>query len=150
MATSGKPSIFSSPAISGRFCWCWRHFAGASGPIAGNSIIVGQSGDGFPACFGAWRGTGRAGQYETKAGFPECRGFSGGMGKSVILEGCLIGALALLAFTIGRLFFDSNPMEPATGRTMAFAVLSFSQIAHTFNMRSEHSLLPSAFSPIPS
>ena len=42
--------------------------------------------------------------------------------------------------TIGRLFFDSNPMEPATGRTMAFAVLSFSQIAHTFNMRSEHSL----------
>ena len=66
--------------------------------------------------------------------------FSGGMGKSVILEGCLIGALALLAFTIGRLFFDSNPMEPATGRTMAFAVLSFSQIAHTFNMRSEHSL----------
>ena len=39
-------------------------------------------------------------------------------------EGMMIGALALLAFTVGRVFFDADPMQPAVGRTMAFAVLS--------------------------
>ena len=66
--------------------------------------------------------------------------FSGGMGISVVLEGCLIGALALLAYTVGRLFFDVSPEEPIIGRTMAFAVLSLSQVVHTYNMRSPHSL----------
>ena len=66
--------------------------------------------------------------------------FAGGMGLSVILEGCLIGALSLLAYTIGRIFFDVCPEEPLIGRTMAFAVLSLSQVVHTYNMRSPHSL----------
>lgn len=62
--------------------------------------------------------------------------FSGGLGFSMAVEGVMIGALALLAFSIGRLFFDTDPMQPAVGRTMAFAVLSLSQLVHSFNMRS--------------
>lgn len=61
--------------------------------------------------------------------------FSGGMGWRIAVEGCLIGAFTLLAYSFGRAFFDADPAEPVIGRTMAFAVLSFSQIAHTFNMR---------------
>ncbi len=67
--------------------------------------------------------------------------FSGGMGFSVAVEGCLVGALSLLAYTIGRVWFDTDPMEPWIGRTMGFAVLSLSQLVHSFNMRSEHSVL---------
>lgn len=66
--------------------------------------------------------------------------FAGGMGFSVAVEGCLVGALALLSYTIGRVFFDTDPMEPWIGRTMGFAVLSLSQLVHSFNMRSEHSV----------
>lgn len=67
--------------------------------------------------------------------------FSGGMGFSVAVEGCLVGAISLLAYTIGRVFFDTDPMEPWIGRTMGFAVLSLSQLVHSFNMRSEHSVI---------
>lgn len=57
----------------------------------------------------------------------------------------MIGSLALLAYTIGRVFFDYSPEIPMIGRTMAFAVLSFSQLVHTFNMRSEKSLFQIGF-----
>lgn len=66
--------------------------------------------------------------------------FGGGMGYNILVEGCLIGALALLAYSVGRIFFDVDPASPVIGRTMAFAVLSFSQVVHTFNMRSKQSL----------
>ena len=66
--------------------------------------------------------------------------FSGGLWYSILIEGCLIGALSLLAYTIGRVFFDSDASMPVIGRTMAFAVLSLSQVAHTFNMRSLKSI----------
>ena len=66
--------------------------------------------------------------------------FSGGMGISVIAEGLLIGSLSFLAYTIGRNFFDMDVLNPVVGRTMAFAVLSFSQIIHSFNMRSDKSV----------
>ena len=69
--------------------------------------------------------------------------FSGGMGYNILIEGCLIGALSLFAYTIGRIFFDSNSADPIIGRTMAFAALSFSQIVHAFNMHSEHSVFHS-------
>ncbi len=68
------------------------------------------------------------------------KGLFGGRSAGILLEGCLIGALALLAFTIGRIFFDHGG-EPVTGRTMTFAVLSLSQLIHAFNLRSDHSLL---------
>ena len=66
--------------------------------------------------------------------------FGGGMGYNIIIEGCLIGSLALLAYSIGRIWFDVDPFSPLIGRTMAFAVLSLSQVVHTFNMRSDHSI----------
>ncbi len=66
--------------------------------------------------------------------------FSGGLGYNIIVEGCLIGALSLLAYSIGRTHFDADPAVPLVGRTMAFAVLSLSQVVHTFNMRSPHSV----------
>lgn len=62
--------------------------------------------------------------------------FSNGLGFAMAVEGMMIGALALLAFTVGRVFFDADPMQPAVGRTMAFAVLSLSQLVHSYNMRS--------------
>ena len=52
----------------------------------------------------------------------------------------MIGALSLLAYSIGRVFFDPVSLVPTIGRTMAFAVLSLSQVVHTFNMRSHHSV----------
>lgn len=48
----------------------------------------------------------------------------------------MIGMLALLAFSVGLVIYDNA----LTGRTMAFAVLSISQLVHAFNMRSEHSV----------
>ena len=59
--------------------------------------------------------------------------------RSIIIEGCFIGALAFLAYTIGRVFFDSGN-DPIIGRTMTFAVLSLSQLVHAFNLRSDLSL----------
>lgn len=65
--------------------------------------------------------------------------FGGGLGSKIMVEGMMIGMLALLAFGIGHVYFDQEKMY-VTGRTMAFAVLSLSQLIHSFNMRSEHSL----------
>lgn len=62
--------------------------------------------------------------------------FSDGLGFSMAVEGMMIGALALLAFSAGRAWFDTDPAVPVIGRTMAFTVLSLSQLVHSFNMRS--------------
>lgn len=48
----------------------------------------------------------------------------------IFLQGVMIAALTLIAFRIGL------RTGIATGQTMAFAVLAFSQIAHVFNVRS--------------
>ncbi len=79
--------------------------------------------------------------------------FANGLALRIILEGFMIGSLALLAFLIGFHYYDtpalqrslqsnnlSNTYVPWVGRTMCFAVLSLSQLFHSFNMRSEHSL----------
>ncbi len=65
--------------------------------------------------------------------------FSGGMGERIALEGVMIGLLALIAFGVGHIYFDL-PNEYTVGRTMAFAVLSISQLVHVFNIRSEKSI----------
>ena len=62
--------------------------------------------------------------------------FSDGLWLDIMLEGLLIGILTLLAFSIGNLIFGNE----ALGRTMAFATLSFSEIAHAVNMRSAQPL----------
>lgn len=61
--------------------------------------------------------------------------FADGLWFTIVLEGAMIGALALLAFVIGMIRFDI-----VNARTMAFSTLSISQLVHAFNMRSEHSL----------
>ncbi len=83
--------------------------------------------------------------------------FSDGLGAKIVIEGLLIGALSLTAYIIGIRLYDAQALnlsffsgkstfyitsnvEPAIGRTMAFCVLSISQLFHSFNMRSEHSL----------
>ena len=48
----------------------------------------------------------------------------------------MIGALALLTYSIGINIFKSA----AKGSSMAFAVLSISQLVHAFNMRDEESV----------
>ena len=65
--------------------------------------------------------------------------FGNGMGLRIFGEGIMIGVLALAAFGIGHIFFDISESY-VTGRTMAFAVLSISQLFHAYNMRSEKSL----------
>ncbi len=65
--------------------------------------------------------------------------FADGLWWTIAIEGGMIGGLALLAFTVGRIFFDcSATLE--IGRTMSFCVLSLSQLVHAFNMRSERSV----------
>ena len=64
--------------------------------------------------------------------------FSDGLGQRIAFEGIMIGTLALMAFGAGRALSPSRPQE--TARTMAFAVLSLSQLVHAFNMRTEGSV----------
>ena len=65
--------------------------------------------------------------------------FSKVMWFRILFEGMMIGMLALVAFGIGNVFFDEID-GISTGRTMAFAVLSLSQLVHAFNMRSDKSI----------
>ena len=67
------------------------------------------------------------------------------MTYSIAIEGCFIGMISLLAFTIGRVFFDGAG-APAAGRTMAFAVLSCSQLIHAFTSAVRNLSLRSVFS----
>ncbi len=52
---------------------------------------------------------------------------------AILTEGMLIGALSLFSYVLGTHYIGN-------GSTMAFAVLSFSQLFHAFNIRSHHSL----------
>jgi Ca2+-transporting ATPase len=87
---------------------------------------------------------------EEKPRNPKHSLFAGGSGVSLILNGILIGALTLAAFVIGArvytgttsLFpiFPENISEDALthAQTMAFVVLSVSQLIHSLNMRHPH------------
>ncbi len=59
---------------------------------------------------------------------------------AIVTEGAMIGALALVAYTVGAIMFDSGGV-PITGRTMAFVVLASSQLVHSFNLRSDRSVV---------
>lgn len=65
--------------------------------------------------------------------------FHGGLWLDISLEGAFVGALTLLAYAIGNLFFAG------TGSTMAFCTLSFCEIAHAVNTRSSESLFKIGF-----
>lgn len=62
--------------------------------------------------------------------------FAHGLGLRTVLQGVMFGMLALLAYWMGR----TQTGLDAGGQTMAFMVLSLSQVVQAFNMRSEHSL----------
>lgn len=62
--------------------------------------------------------------------------FAHGLGVRVVLQGIMFAALTLIGFKLG----ENMTGTPAGGQTMAFMVLSLSQIVQAFNMRSEHSL----------
>ena len=57
---------------------------------------------------------------------------------SIVLEGCLIGMLSILAYIIGMYLSCGNI---TVSRTMAFSTLALSQLFHAFNMRSQDSVL---------
>ena len=62
--------------------------------------------------------------------------FAHGLGIKIVLQGFMFGILTLLAFKIG----EARVGTLAGAQTMAFMVLSMSQIVQAFNMRSEKSL----------
>ena len=62
--------------------------------------------------------------------------FAHGLGVQVVLQGCMFALLTLVAFVLGERYGGS--LE--AGQTMAFLVLSLTQIVQAFNMRSQHSL----------
>ncbi len=63
--------------------------------------------------------------------------FADGLLSEIILEGALIGAIAYAAFTFGNTRIGGGE---ALGRTMAFSVLSISQLIHAFCVRTEESV----------
>ncbi len=64
--------------------------------------------------------------------------FAGGLGFKIAFEGAMIGAIALMAYVIGNHYFGA-------GSTMTFAVLSLSQLVHSFHMRSDRPLADIGF-----
>ena len=63
--------------------------------------------------------------------------FAHGFGIQIVLQGILFGVLSLIGFKIG----ENATGQLAGGQTLAFMVLALSQVIHSFNMRSSHSLL---------
>lgn len=66
--------------------------------------------------------------------------FAHGLGVRIVLQGVMFAALTLFGFRLG-----CEEGGITAGRTMAFLVLSLSQVFHAFNMRSEHSLFKTGF-----
>lgn len=58
--------------------------------------------------------------------------FAGSTGVSMLLNGLLIGAITLFAFEVGRIRYADSVMH---AQTMAFVVLSVSQLFYSLNMR---------------
>ncbi len=67
--------------------------------------------------------------------------FANGLAYNIIVEGFFISAVAILSYTIGRVVFDIDCLNPIIGRTMAFLTLGLSQVLHSFNVQSKKSLL---------
>ena len=62
--------------------------------------------------------------------------FANGLLIKVILQGMMFALLSLIAFKVGENV--TGTLEG--GQTLAFMVLALSQVVHSFNMRSDHSL----------
>lgn len=62
--------------------------------------------------------------------------FSDGLWGKIIVEGLMIGILTLVAFSIGNKYYNLE-----TGRTMAFIAIGLLELVHSFNIKSEKSIL---------
>ncbi len=62
--------------------------------------------------------------------------FAHGLGLRVILQGLMFAALTLIGFVVG----EKTVGTVEAGQTMAFMILSMSQIVQALNMRTDHSL----------
>ncbi len=69
--------------------------------------------------------------------------FSEGMGVDVLYQGLMISVLVLLSYFLGHYVETGNwSLETSThGMTMAFLTMSFAEIFHCFNMRSQRESL---------
>jgi len=64
--------------------------------------------------------------------------FGGALGKDILIQGIMQTLLVLLSFCLGHYVFEDH----AAGMTMAFVSLSFIQLFHSYNLRSQrHSVL---------
>lgn len=73
--------------------------------------------------------------------------FANRLGVVIVLQGFLVGALTLVGYFIGR-FVEISPLfapSQQIGMTMAFLVLSLSQLVQAFNCRSTQSLFKIGF-----
>lgn len=71
--------------------------------------------------------------------------FSDGLGYNIIVEGMFIASMGFLSYSIGRCFFDIDPLNPIIGQTMAFLTLGLGQLIHAFNVQSRKSLFVTGF-----
>ena len=62
--------------------------------------------------------------------------FSDGLWNKIIVEGIMIGMLTLVAFSIGNKYYGVE-----VGRTMAFIAIGVLELVHSFNIKSEESIL---------
>lgn len=60
--------------------------------------------------------------------------FAHGLGFTIVWQGVMIGLLTLTSYLIG------NSFDHSVGQTMAFLTLSMSQLFHSFNIKSNHSI----------
>lgn len=67
--------------------------------------------------------------------------FANGLGIRVVLQGIMIAVLTLIGFFVG----DKVTGTIEGGQTLAFMVLSLSQVVQSFNMRSDRSLFKIGF-----
>ena len=66
--------------------------------------------------------------------------FADGLWGKIFIEGVMVGSLTLLAFSIGNNLYGLN-----VGRTMAFVSLGILELVHSFNIKSEGSILNKSF-----
>ena len=64
--------------------------------------------------------------------------FAHGLGFTIAWQGIMIGVLTLISYIIGN--GSGTPEEHMIGMTMAFVTLALSQLFHSFNVKSEHSI----------
>ena len=69
--------------------------------------------------------------------------FADGLWNKIIVEGIMLGMLTLIAFSIGNKYYGIE-----VGRTMAFIAIGVLELVHSFNIKSEQSILKSEITRI--